>query len=91
MAGLGEDCPPGGRAYKASKPGPGWPGLREMAGTGTEQTRCRSGNQRVVSNCDAECDAIAADRIELLARALIVLAGKRILEAVLARLTAGRA
>jgi hypothetical protein len=27
MAGLGEDCPPGGRACKASKPGPGMAGL----------------------------------------------------------------
>ena len=67
----------------------------DMAGTGFEQTRFRSGKQGVESVCDAECDAISADRIELLARAVVLVAGMRIPEAVrqavLARLTADRA
>jgi len=66
--------------------------LREVAGTGTEQTRFRSGKQGGASKCDAECDAISADRIELLARAVVLVAGMRIpeqaREAVLARATA---
>jgi hypothetical protein len=64
-----------------------------MAGTGTEQTRFRSGKQGGVSKCDAECDAISADRIELLARAVVLVAGMNIpeaaREAVLARVVAG--
>jgi len=66
---------------KNSKPGPGWPGLREMAGTGTEQSRFRSGNRRGASGCDAKCDAISPDRIELLARAVVLVAGMGIPEA----------
>ena len=67
-------------------------GVKLVAGTGTEQTRFRSGNQQVVSKCDAKCDAISADRIELLAHAVVLVAGMRIpeaaREAVLARVTA---
>jgi hypothetical protein len=67
-------------------------GVKSVAGTGTEQTRFHSGNRRVASGCDAECDAVSADRIELLARAVILVAGMRIpeaaREAVLARVTA---
>ena len=65
----------------------------KMVGTGTEQTRFHSGHQRVASKCDAECDAISADRIEVLARAVVLVAGMRIpeaaREAVLARVVAG--
>ena len=65
-----------------------------MAGTGTEQPRFHSGNRRVVSGCDAKCDAISGDRIELLACAVVLVAGmgipKAAREAVLARLTADR-
>ena len=54
--------------------------------------RFRSGKQQVVSKCDAKCDAISADRIELLARAVVLVAGMRIPEAarevVLTRVTA---
>jgi hypothetical protein len=64
-----------------------------MAGTGTEQTRIHSGKPGVESKCDAECDAISADRIELLARAVVLVAGMNIPEAargaVLARVVAG--
>ena len=67
-------------------------GVKKVAGTGTEQSRFHSGNQQVVSVCDAKCDAISADRIELLARAVVLVAGMRIpeaaREAVLARVTA---
>ena len=66
-----------------------------MAGTGTEQTRFHSGNRRVASKCDAECDAISPDRIELLAQAVALIADIAIPEdervAVLARLTADSA
>ena len=78
---------------KTARRGHGWPGGREeVAGTGTEQTRFHSGNVQAVSGCDAKCDAISADRIELLARAVVLVAGMRIpeaaREAVLARVTA---
>jgi hypothetical protein len=67
-------------------------GVKKVAGTGTEQSRFRSGKQGVAFNCDAKCDAISADRIELLARAVVLVAGMRIpeaaREAVLARVTA---
>ena len=63
-----------------------------MAGTGREQPACHSGNPGVGSGCDAKCDAILADRIELLARAVILVASMPIpeaaREAVLARVTA---
>jgi hypothetical protein len=52
-----------------------------MAGTGTEQTRCHSGKQGVAIPCDAECDAISAHRIELLALAVILVAGMTVAEA----------
>ena len=59
-----------------------------MAGAETEQTRFHWGKRGVDSNCDA----IVADRIELLARAVILVAGMSIpeaaREAVLARVTA---
>jgi hypothetical protein len=67
-------------------------GVEKVAGTETEQTRFQSGKQGVESGCDAKCDAISADRIELLARAVMLVAGMRIpeaaREAVLARVTA---
>jgi hypothetical protein len=63
-----------------------------MGSTGLEQLAFRSGNQQVVAKCDAKCDAISADRIELLAHAVVLVAGMRIpeaaREAVLARVTA---
>ncbi len=64
----------------------------EVAGTGTEQSRFPSGNRRVASGCDAKCDAISGDRIEVLARAVVLVAGMNIpeaaREAVLARVVA---
>ena len=66
--------------------------VKSVAGTGTEQTWVHSGKPGVESKCDAKCDAISADRIELLARAVVLVAGMRIpetaREAVLARVTA---
>jgi len=63
-----------------------------MAGTGTEQTRFHSGNREVASSCDAECDAISTDRIDLLTRAVILVAGMNLAEyeraAVLSRVIA---
>ena len=56
-------------------------GVKKVAGTGTEQTRFHLGKQGVPSVCDAECDAISADRIELLARAVVFVAGMSIPEA----------
>ena len=67
-------------------------GVKKVAGTGTEQTRFRSGNQGGVIPCDAKCDAISANRIELLTRAVILVAGMNLAEAeraaVLARVIA---
>ncbi len=46
-----------------------------------------------MSNCNAECDAISTDRVEVLARAVVLVAGMNIpeaaREAVLARVVAG--
>jgi len=68
------------------------PGGHKVAGTGTEQTRCHPGNQGVTISCDAECDAISTDRLEVLARAVILVAGMKLAEAeraaVLARVIA---
>jgi hypothetical protein len=50
-------------------------GVKKVAGTGTEQTRFHSGKQGGESGCDAECDAISANRIELLTRAVVLVAG----------------
>ena len=52
-----------------------------MTGTGTEQTRFRSGKQGGESVCDAESDAISADRIELLTRDVILVAGINLADA----------
>jgi len=52
-----------------------------MALTGTEQTRFHSGKQAIAISCDAKCDAFLADRIELLARAVVLVAGMSIPDA----------
>lgn len=56
-------------------------GVKKMAGTGFEQTAFHSENQQVVSKCDAECDAFSTDRVEVLARAVVLVAGMNIPEA----------
>ena len=67
-------------------------GVKKVAGTGSERTRFHLGKQGGVSKCDAKCDAISADRIELLTRAVILAAGMDLAEteraAVLARVIA---
>jgi hypothetical protein len=67
-------------------------GVKKVAGTGTEQTRFHSGNRRAASGCDAKCDAISPDRIELLALPVVLVAGMNLAEAeraaVLARVVA---
>ena len=64
----------------------------QVAGTGSQQTRFRSGKQGGESVCDAKCDAISQGRVELLARAVLLVAGMEISEpdraAVLARVVA---
>jgi hypothetical protein len=66
--------------------------VKKVAGTGTEQTRFRSGKQGVAISCHAKCDAFSGDRLELLARAVILVAGMNLAEAeraaVLARVIA---
>jgi hypothetical protein len=52
-----------------------------MAGKGTEQTRSHLGKPGAASSCDADCDAFSADRIELLTRAVILVAGMNLAEA----------
>jgi hypothetical protein len=42
----------------------------QVGSTGLEQPVLRAGNTAVAISCDAKCDAISEDRIELLARAL---------------------
>ena len=86
------------RAHKKTPDLPGFAGScvltqpPQVAGTRSEQTRFRSGKQGVASVCDAKCDAISANRIELLTRAVILVAGMNLAEAeraaVLARVIA---
>jgi len=52
-----------------------------MAGVGREQPASRAGNLGIVSGCDAGCDALSSDRVEVLARAVILVAGLNIPEA----------
>ena len=52
-----------------------------MAGTGREQPACHSGNPGVSSGCDARSDALSPDRVEVPARAIILVAGMAIPEA----------
>jgi hypothetical protein len=63
-----------------------------MAGAGHEQRASREGKQGVATSRDAKYDAISPDRVELLARAVILVAGMAIPEAarqaVLTRVTA---
>jgi hypothetical protein len=56
-------------------------GVKSVAGTGSERTRFHSGKQGGDSVCDAKCDAILGDRVELLARAAMLVAGLKIPEA----------
>ena len=67
-------------------------GVKKVAGTGIQQTRFRSGKQGGESVCDAKCDAISQGRVELLARAVLLVAGMEISEpdraAILARVVA---
>ena len=56
-------------------------GVKSVAGTGTEQTRFHSRKQGVESVCDAQCDEISANRIELLTRTVILVAGMNLPEA----------
>jgi hypothetical protein len=64
----------------------------QVGSTGLEQPAFRAGNTAVVSSCDAKCDAISSNRIELLTRAVILVAGMNLAEAeraaVLARVIA---
>ena len=57
-----------------------------------EQPAFLAGNTAVAISCDAKCDAISANRIELLTRAVILVAGMNLAEAeraaVLARVIA---
>jgi len=68
------------------------PASVKVAGAGREQSASRAGNLGAVSGCDARYDALSPDRVELLARAVILVAGMAIpeaaREAVLARVTA---
>ena len=88
-------CPRQDAGKNTAGRGHGWPGGREVAGIGTEQTRFQSGKQVLESVCDAKCDAFSTDRIDVPTRTVILVAGMRIpeaaREAVLARLTADRA
>jgi hypothetical protein len=67
--------------------------LKNLVGsTGREQPGFLTGNPGVGSGCDAKCDAISTDRVELLARAVMLVAGMAIPDqiraAVLARVVA---
>lgn len=82
----------GTRPRNKPRRGHGWAGGREMAETGRKQPSNFMGENVIVHPCDAKCDAISADRVELLARAVILVAGMAIpemaREAVLAQVVA---
>ena len=63
-----------------------------VGSTGLEQPAFLAGSTAVAISCDAKCDAISANRIELLTRAVILVAGMNLAEAeraaVLARVIA---
>ena len=63
-----------------------------MGDIGLEKPRSRPRKRGVVTSCDAKCDAISLDQAELLARAVLLVAGMEISEpdraAVLARVVA---
>jgi hypothetical protein len=85
-------APRQGAAHKTGRPDHGWQGGREMAGVGSEQPASFPRQTVVIQSCDAKCDGISADRVELLARAVFLVAGMAIpeaaREAVLARVVA---
>ena len=54
---------------------------RVVGDIGSEQTTRLSGKQHIASQCDAKCDAIPADLVDLLARAVLLVAGMPIPEA----------
>lgn len=55
-------------------------GVKSVAGTGSELPVFRAGNTGVIVSCDAKCDAILSDRVELLARVVVLVAGMAIPE-----------
>jgi hypothetical protein len=63
-----------------------------MAGGGREQPASRAGNLGIVSGCDARYDALSSDRVEVLARTVLLVADMAIPDhdraAVLARVVA---
>ena len=52
-----------------------------VGSTGLEQPAFLAGSTAVAISCDAKCDAISANRIELLTRAVILVAGMNLAEA----------
>lgn len=75
MCGLATTQPPALRLQRF-RPAPERPQYRR-----TQETRFHSGKHGVESNCDAECDAFLTDRLEVLARAVVLVAGMKIPEA----------
>ena len=63
-----------------------------MEDVGLEKPRVHPRNRGGVTSCDAKCDAISQGRVELLARAVLLVAGMEISEsdraAILARVVA---
>ncbi len=72
--------------------GHGWPCSRKMAGTGSEQTSKSAEKPPTAPRCGANCSATPDGRVDLLARAVLLVAGMAIPEhdraAVLARVVA---
>ncbi len=67
-------------------------GVGSVAGAGREQPASRAGNPGVVPSCDARYEALSRYRVEVVARAVILVAQMAVpeaaREAVLARVTA---
>ena len=55
--------------------------MKKVAGVGREQPASFPRQTVLVQSCDAKCDAIPADRVDLLARAVLLVAGMAMPEA----------
>ncbi|MFM8291566.1 MAG: hypothetical protein ACKOC4_07685 [Planctomycetia bacterium] len=72
---------PGPRAVASARRGTPAAAGEEVGDIGSEQKTKLSGKQHIASQCDAKCDAIPADHVDLLARAVLLVAGMPIPEA----------
>lgn len=64
-----------GQPQKTARRGHGWPDGREMAGTGTAHILLSAGEPGMTADGDVKCDARPENVLDLLARAVLLVAG----------------